>query len=326
MTTKQKLLKIFEENRGKSLSGAKLAEQLQVSRNAIWKNVNSLIAEGYTISAVTNKGYCFSATDNDKISVAGLTPFLIDSKLATKITVHDTIDSTNTAAKKQAIDENNFGKIIIANEQIAGRGRLGRSFHSPANSGIYLSIILAPDRLKFSSPTFITIYAALAVCLTIEKLTGKTPQLKWVNDVFLNGKKICGILTESMLDFENGTVQWFVLGIGINVELGNVPAELTDVIGAIFEAEKATITRNQIAAELINQLLSLNEHISEPELIAQYRERLYMLGMQVDVVMPTYTYTATAIDITDAGHLLVEKTDGEQFELAFGEISVRPKK
>lgn len=337
MTTKKQVLSLFENKRGQNISGEHIAEQLGVSRNAVWKAVKELEKDGYRINAVTNKGYCFSP-DNDILSVEGILPFL--EKKHSQIIVHNTLESTNKTAKEMAISEAVHGTVIIANHQTAGKGRFGRPFFSPAGHGIYMSFILRPDALWLTTPTLITAFAAVAVCEAIEIVCKckNPPQIKWVNDIFLNGKKICGILTEAVTDFESSTIDWVVVGIGINFSTPNegVPEALNDIAGAIFSGDSPTTTRNHLIGEVMNRMMTVckcensqseDEQSEAPdherELLKKYKARLLMMGKKITVIESTQTYEAIAVDIDDIGRLVVKKNDGELAVLSSGEISVK---
>lgn len=330
MDTKERILSILEERRGQVVSGAEIGRSLEISRNAVWKAINQLKAEGHKIEPSSNKGYRLS-TDDDTLSLAGILPFLTSGSSinprqieAHQIEVRQTVSSTNTLAKEMAISGAPHGTTIIANEQTAGRGRYGRSFFSPAGHGIYMSLVLDPARMGFDEPAITTIYTAVAVCEAIESVCEIKPQIKWVNDLFLNGKKICGISAEAVMDLVTGsTVQWIVVGVGVNFIPHELPEELVPIVGALYEMRengKPNTTRNRLAAEIINRLMAADTD----DLIARYRERLFVLGKEV-LVEGNEPYTATVLDINERGHLYVQKKDGEVKTLTAGEISIRPR-
>jgi len=318
MTTKKSILSLLENNRRQHISGETMAQQLGISRNAVWKAIKDLEKEGHKIEAVTNKGYTLYS-NSDVLSVEGMLPFLTEN-MHGSIFVYDSLESTNKTAKEMAVAGATHGTVIIANGQTAGRGRYDRKFHSPANNGIYMSLILHPTLLWLNTPTLTTLFAAVCVCEAIETVTGKQPQIKWVNDIFLNGKKICGILTEAVTDFESGEIGWIVMGIGINVSSNEYPDEIKHIAGSIFDENEPTITRNQLAAKVINRIMSPH-YQSESELIEQYKNRLLMLNKTV-LVKAEPPYEAKAINIDNTGQLIVEKHSGELASLSSGEISI----
>jgi BirA family biotin operon repressor/biotin-[acetyl-CoA-carboxylase] ligase len=329
MTTKEKVLEFLEGNRGLYTSGTAIAGSLGVSRNAVWKAIGELGKLGYKIEASTNRGYRLTA-DSDVLSVRGMSPFLSSPELpnadaASRISVYDCVESTNIIAKEMAVAGAQHGTIVAAERQSGGKGRYGRPFSSPPG-GIYMSVVLRTDSLPFATPTLVTALAAVAVCEAVEVTTGKSPRIKWVNDVFLDGRKICGISAEAVTDFVSGLTQWIVVGIGVNFNtpLSAFPEEFREIAGSLFgDGDSPTITRNRLIAEIANRLLG-SEYDGE-SLIAAYKSRL-MLGCRVAVSSPQSreeSYTATAVDIDEIGRLIVRKDDGEESVLCSGEISLK---
>jgi len=316
MKTKDTILALLEEKRGQAISGEDIAQRLNISRNAVWKVINKLKEDGHQIEATSNKGYSLNK-NSDIISKVGI---MSNLHVDAEIDVHQKVESTNTIAKERAIAGAKHGTVIIAEEQSSGRGRHGRSFFSPAGHGIYMSLVLKPEEIGFDNPALITVYTAVAVCSAIEKVCNKYPQIKWVNDLFVNQKKICGISAEIVMDLESQTMQWIVVGIGINFTLpANLPKELVSIVGAVHEVPPNT-TRNQLVAEVLNKMLAPN--YKQQEIISEYRKRLFILGKKIRVEAAE-PYNAVAIDINEQGHLIVEDESGERKLLSAGEISVR---
>lgn len=322
MSTKKRVLAFLESNRGQAVSGENIAEQFGVSRNAVWKAIKKLEKDGYKIEATTNKGYCLCES-NDILSAQGILPFLEDKESADKIFVYSSLESTNKTAIEMAVSGAEHGTVVIAESQTAGRGRYGRKFFSPPVHGIYMSFILHSAKFWRGEPTIVTSFVAVAVCEAIEAISDKTPKIKWVNDIFLNGKKVCGILTEAVTDYESGNVGWVVVGIGINFSTRDFPEELKQSAGAIFSGENPTAKRNRLAAEVINLMMSYNSQTSYSEVLSKYKQRLMMLGERISVTGATAQYEATALDIDEIGRLIVKKDDGEVIALFAGEISIR---
>ena len=324
MSTKESVLALLESGRGQSLSGAVIARQLGVTRNAVWKAVKELEKEGYAIQAVPNKGYCL-CEENDILSVQGILPFLREKELAGKIFVYPSLESTNKTAKEMAIAGAGHGTVVIADSQTAGKGRYGRGFFAPPGRGVYMSLILKPLRRWLEVPTLVTAFAAVSVCRAIEAATGKQPQIKWVNDLYLAGKKICGILTQAVTDFESGGIQWIVVGVGVNLSIPEreFPPELRPIAGSIFPEGNPTAARNRLAAEIANNLLTLEGDDGRQAILTEYKKRLMMLGESVAVTTPRDSYQATAVDVDDTGRLIVRKKDGQTLALSAGEISIR---
>lgn len=325
MNTRKQILTLLEANRGQVISGTTIAQQLEISRNAVWKAVKELEKEGYKITAGTNRGYCLSES-NDILSVQGMLPHLAKDQNSETIFVYDKLESTNKTAKERALSGAAHGTVIIANQQASGKGRFDRVFHSPADSGIYLSIVIDPKELNFSSQTLITVFAALCVCEAIEAISDKSPQIKWVNDIFSEEEKVCGISTEASVDFESGSVSWLVIGIGVNFTTPDTafPQDSRNVVGSLFEKDPPT-NRNHLAAEIINRVLSPIQQASEAEMLDQYRQRMFLLGKEVVVSKGSEQFEALAFDIDKSGQLVIKTSDGKLQALSSGEISIRKK-
>ncbi len=279
MTSKEKVLEFLESNKDSYISGEAMAKAIGLSRNAIWKAINELRKAGYSIDAVSNKGYMLSQK-NDILSSAGIYSYLTNEAKSIFVNqedmlrIYDTTISTNRLAKEQAIAGAKHGTVILSKEQSEGRGRLDHSFFSP-NGGIYMSIIMTPNHLPFSDPKSITAFTGVSVCDAINELTGINPKIKPVNDLFVDGKKICGILVESGAEFETGHLQWIVIGIGINFDsdIMTFPEELREVVGSLFAPGQATITKNQLAATIISKLLAIDSCVPA-DIINEYNNRL----------------------------------------------------
>ena len=322
MNTKHFVLEVLEKNRDKSISGEYIGNCLNLSRNMIWRAIKDLRKEGYMIEAITNKGYRLAA-ENDIISAEGIKPFLISSDLANNIKVYNVIDSTNKEAKLQAINQAPHGTVIISNEQTHGQGRFGREFFSPSNSGLYMSVLLRPQNMNLINPTTITAYTALCVCEVLENLCNLNPSIKWVNDIFLDGKKISGILTEAMTDYESNSISIIVLGIGINIctKIEDFPKEIQSIAGSLYPDGDVAITRNSLAAEIINRIL-FTDTPPESFIFEQYKKRLFMLGRRITVIQGHEKYSAKALDINSHGHLIIQMPNGEIREILSGEIQI----
>lgn len=347
MSSKEKILQILESKKGITISGEDLAGSLKISRTAVWKAINELRKEGHCILAVTNKGYCLSS-ENDVISIQGIQHYLAALDSSDKIHLYKTLDSTNQTAKRMALDGAAPGTVVIAEEQLKGRGRMGRSFFSPADTGIYMSMILKPG-FDVSKAVLITTAAAVAVCLSIEKIAGVKCSIKWVNDIYIGDKKVCGILTEAVTDFESGHVENIILGIGINVSTSEktFPSELSRIAGSLIDSADPDIdplqsntiskgfTRNQLIAEIINQITKINGVLESRDFIKEYKARSNVLGQEINVLkggtledgkVPDLAPVATAVDIDHDGGLVIQYKDGTIETLNSGEISIRIKK
>jgi len=332
MTTRESVLKALEENKGFAVSGEELANSLNISRAAVWKAIQELRKEGYRIDAVTNRGYCL-ASDSDVLSAEGILPYVKRDSMEGRIHVFKSLESTNLTAKKMALEGAPAGTVVIAEEQTRGRGRLGRSFFSPSG-GIYLSLVLRPP-LKAAKSVLITTAASVAVCKAIEDATGISCRIKWVNDIYKGDKKICGILTEAVTDFETGNIDYIVLGIGINYKApqSGFPAELSGIAGSLYEGTPGA-GRNRLIAEIINQILEIDETLFTKDFIREYKNRSFILGKDILVINaaasneepnPAEGIPATAVDIDEEGGLVIRYPDGRLETLKSGEVSIRTK-
>lgn len=319
MSLKQQLLAELERHRGEDISGQTLAGQLGVSRNAVWKAVNSLRADGFDIISATNRGYRLSE-NSDVLSEAGIRSLLPEKYAGLPLFISSETDSTNNEAKRLLASGHNGPALVASGSQTAGRGRHGRAFYSPDGTGVYMSLIIQPEA-SLADMVPATTMAAVAVCQAVEELAGLEPQIKWVNDVFLDGKKICGILTEAAADMETFQAQSLIIGIGINVRTEDFPEELLSVATSLFPG---SVTRNHIIAKTASRLLDLTSGLHDRSYMRLYRDRSMVLGKGVTYVKNGETYTATALSIDDDGGLLVRRTDGAEELLQSGEISVRP--
>ncbi len=323
--TKESVLKYLEKNTGTFSSGEKIASELGLSRNSVWKAIESLRRDGYRIEAASRRGYSLSA-ESDILSISGISSFLSDNINADLIKIYDSLESTNKTAKSEASFDAPHGSVVIAKSQSSGSGRRNRSFYSP-EGGIYMSVILNPDSLPFTNTALITAYTAVCICEAIEKLINVTPSIKWVNDIYIGSKKICGILTESASDFETGRIQWIVVGIGINfsVEINDFPRDIRSRAGSLFIPGEETISKNHLIAEILNRLFSQNGHTKNPasSILKKYRSHLNMLGEEITVINPDGSqYSAIAHDIDENGKLIIILNDNTKKTLSSEEISI----
>lgn len=223
-----------------------------------------------------------------------------------------------------ALESAEQGSAVLAEEQSAGRGRLGRSFFSPRGNGLYMSVILRP-KADVSNAVLITTAAAVGVCRAIDTVTGRHPQIKWVNDLYLNEKKICGILTEAVTNFETGVIESVVVGIGINFKgsQSTLPEELRHKAGFLYTDEPPATTRNHLAAEIINQLCILCDTLELRSFLPEYRMRSMIIGEQIRFLRNQVWSEALAVDIDDNGGLIIALSDNKRETLSSGEVSVR---
>ena len=323
MTTKEKLLALLEDSKGTFFSGEEIARTLQVSRAAVWKAVNALREDGYTIDAATNKGYRLSP-DSDILSPQGIRRFLKPEYRDLDLTVLPTAPSTNALVREKANQARPEGCIIIACEQTDGRGRYGRQFFSPVDSGVYLSLLLRPTAYSPQQATCLTAAAAAAMCQAIEAVTGQQPGIKWVNDIFLHGKKVCGILTEAAVGLETGTLNYMVLGAGVNLypPAEGFPEEIQPIAGSVLE-RSCPEAKNRLVGEFLNRFWDFYSHPECRAYLEDYRARSLAIGRNVTVLSAGKTVSAYAYGIDDDFRLLVRYENGDTEALSYGEIRIQ---
>lgn len=316
--------RVLELLRGREepLSGEEMAARLQVSRNSVWKAVQKLRSEGYSIQAGTNSGYQLVA-ESGVFSPANIARRLTGPACCADIRILEEVTSTNTAAKELAEQGSSEGTVVIAQRQTAGKGRLGRSFTSPAGTGLYMSILLRPH-FSAEDSLSITTAAAVAVAEAVEAVTGKNAMIKWVNDVYLDGYKICGILTEASIDFETGGLRYAVLGIGVNVQVpdGGFPEEVRDIAGALYEKDAPPETRTALAAEIVNRFFAFYQSLTDRPYLPEYRRRSLLTGRKVTLVSGNARQTGTVQGVDDEARLLVRLESGEETTFSAGEVTV----
>ena len=326
MSVKESVLNALEQNRGKYVSGEKLSEDLDVSRAAVWKAIKTLRGEGYRIEAVTNRGY-FLAEEDEGTGEEDIRRYLPSRYKGNDIHVYDLVDSTNMKAREMT---QSHGVLVFSRQQTAGRGRLGRSFFSPKN-GLYMSLIIRPG-FDLSRSLLVTIAAASAVAEAIDSVCaqGEETRIKWVNDIYIGDKKVCGILTEGITDFESGNIESLIIGIGINTRTEDFPDDLKDIAGAV----EGEWSRPKLIAEIMTRVLDYTEKIDEGSFMESYRKKDMLTGRQVRVFKGAYRrdpgkeiggVSATACGIDDGGGLMVVYEDGSEETLTTGEVTVRAK-
>lgn len=326
MSVKKQVLATFENNKGIYLSGAEIAEQLSVSRNAVWKAVKSLQDEGYCINAITNKGYCL-AENTDILSAQSIGNYLSPEFGHYQIQVHKVTTSTFNILRQLAQEGAPEGVVAVAEEQTAGKGRMSRSFFSPTGTGVYMGILLRP-KIDATEALFITTSAAVAVAQAIEAVSNSKAKIKWVNDIFVNNKKVCGILTEASFDLESQNLDYAILGIGINVKqpVGGFPPEIQAVATAILEEHEVNnAVRSQLIAEVLKNFWRYYIGIKDRKFLKEYQERSFLVGTDVWVLETDKQRQAHVLGITDNCELQVQFADDNTIEnLATGEVSIKP--
>ena len=328
MSTKLRVLETLKDKSPAYISGQELADSLAISRNSVWKAIKKLQDDGYNIDAKASIGYRIVEAV-DTLSASVITDMV--SKPC-KVHVFDVIDSTNTYAK--GIEDVSTPTLIIANEQTKGRGRLGRSFYSPSEKGIYMTIAFEPD-FGIDKAMLITSLTAVAVCKAFEETIGIGPKIKWVNDIYLQGQKVCGILTEAESNFETGNISKIIVGIGINCFEQEFPEDIKDKATFIKNPVK-DFDRNQLIAAVTNKFFELVENFDKTKLLRDYKSRSMILGQPILIYGTNQSalpenggrgIKARAIDIDENGGLVVEYLEGvmsRQMEtITSGEVTIR---
>ena len=312
--TKQALLQALSGAEGRYISGEQLAQTLGVSRAAIHKAAAALTTQGYTLEAAPRRGYRLLGGD----------PFCADAvgEYPAPVYVHERLDSSNQTAKRLALAGAPHGTLVLAGQQSAGRGRMGRRFESPAGKGIYLSLVLRAP-VPASEALGVTVGAAVAVARAVQKLCGIELGIKWVNDLYYQGKKVCGILTEAGTSVESGLLEWLVVGIGLNLTTtpADWPEELARTAGSLFPGGPAPVGRAALAGAIARELLALCPGF---DCLDEYRARCFVPGHWVTVCAETETYAAKALAIDEEGRLVIQRENGRQEALRCGEVTTRP--
>lgn len=261
------------------------------------------------------------AEAGDAVSEAGIAHWLTTRDFGREVEVHPVIDSTNTRAKALAAQGAVHGTLVCARSQTGGRGRFGRKFHSPDANGIYMSLILRPD-LPAEKAVMLTSMTAVAAARAIERLADVQVQIKWVNDLYIAGKKVCGILCESGVDFERGRLEYAVVGIGVNTARAEFPDEIRDIATSVGNVCGKDISKNRLIAEICNCMEEMYDQLEDGSFMEESRRRSNVIGRNVVVLRGDERIPAKAIDIDDEGSLVVETSEGV-VHVHSGEVSVR---
>ena len=325
MTTRDEVLHILQSSGDEYVSGQELARRVNRSRNAVWRAVKSLEREGYGFSAVTNRGYRL-VKKPDGLNLGELKKRLPPQCGDLKIHLYKSVASTNTLLKAMAEEGAPEGTLLMAEEQTAGRGRMNRKFYSPAGTGVYMSLLLRP-RLTPEKSLYITTAAAVAAAEAIEGVTRRPTGIKWVNDVYMDGKKVCGILTEASFNMESKRLAYVVVGWGMNMREpeGGFPPELQPIVTAVFgRGDFCVERRDDIVAETMGRFWNFYVRLEEKNFLEGYRKRSLLCGRAVDVISATGRRPARAMEIDDEFRLHVVYPDGSDEYLQSGEVSVKP--
>lgn len=318
---KTELLTVLRES-GDYVSGQALCEKFGVSRTAVWKEINRLKEAGYEIASVPNRGYKLIATP-DVLSAEELKSLRHTEWAGQEILYFPVIDSTNIKAKQLAEEGYPSGTLVVAEQQDAGRGRRGRSWESPRGSGIFMTLMLKPE-INPNNASMLTLVAALAVSAAITKCTGRPAGIKWPNDIVMNGKKICGILTEMSAQFDY--VNHIVIGIGINVHNESFPEEISHMATSLYRETGEHFKRAVLIEEILEQFEHYYGIFLQTEdlqgLVKEYDAHLVNRNQAVKVLDPKEPFEGKAMGITSRGELIVDTWESRKLVSA-GEVSVR---
>lgn len=319
---KEEILRLLRSADG-YISGQELCNRFGVSRTAVWKAINQLKEAGYEIEAQQNKGYRLMAAP-DLMTEAEIKSLMHTDWVAKEVLYFDTIDSTNTKAQELAEKGYPSGTLVVADKQESGKGRRGRSWVSPSGIGIFMTLMIKPD-INPNNASMLTLVAALAVAKAITSVTGEEAMIKWPNDIVVNGKKVCGILTEMNAQFDY--INHIVVGIGINVHNESFPEEISQMASSLMiEAGGKRFHRAQIIAETMSYFEQYYDTFLKTQdlsaLVREYDELLVNMNKAVRVLDPKEPFDGKAMGITPKGELIVDTWESRKL-VSSGEVSVR---
>lgn len=319
---KEEILRLLRSADG-YISGQELCNRFGVSRTAVWKAINQLKEAGYEIEAQQNKGYKLMAAP-DLMTEAEIKSLVHTDWVAKEVLYFDTIDSTNTKAQELAEKGYPSGTLVVADKQESGKGRRGRSWVSPSGTGIFMTLMIKPD-INPNNASMLTLVAALAVAKAITSVTGEEALIKWPNDIVINGKKVCGILTEMNAQFDY--INHIVVGIGINVHNESFPEEISQMASSLMiEAGGKRFHRAQIIAETMSYFEQYYDTFLKTQdlsaLVREYDELLVNRNKSVRVLDPKEPFDGKAMGITPKGELIVDTWESRKL-VSSGEVSVR---
>lgn len=319
---KEEILRLLRSADG-YISGQELCNRFGVSRTAVWKAINQLKEAGYEIEAQQNKGYRLMAAP-DLMTEAEIKSLMHTDWVAREVLYFDTIDSTNTKAQELAEKGYQSGTLVVADKQESGKGRRGRSWVSPSGTGIFMTLMIKPD-INPNNASMLTLVAALAVAKAITSVTGEEALIKWPNDIVVNGKKVCGILTEMNAQFDY--INHIVVGIGINVHNESFPEEISQMASSLMiEADGKRFHRAQIIAETMAYFEQYYDTFLKTQdlsaLVREYDELLVNRNKSVRVLDPKEPFDGKAMGITPKGELIVDTWESRKL-VSSGEVSVR---
>lgn len=319
---KRKILNILKNSDEEYISGERISEELGITRAGIWKHIKGIREAGYEIESISNRGYKL-INSPDIITYEEIESLLSTKYIGRSFIHYDTTDSTNIQCRKECTNNLVEGLVVVAEEQTSGKGRLGRSWVSPKSTGIWMSVALTPAIAPVLAPRT-TLIGAAAVYKALEAM-GIESGIKWPNDIVIDGKKICGILTEMNAEIER--VNYVVMGIGINVNMKEFPKELSEKATSLRNQLNRKVDRKLLIAEILNNLEVFYEEFKTngniENVIDICRKGSVILNKEVRVINGSREVICTAIDIDDDGELVVRHEDGTIHKVLSGEVSVR---
>lgn len=321
---KQIILTMLRKTDG-YLSGQEICEKLNVSRTTVWKVIKQLQEQGYEIEGIKNRGYRLLSAP-DILTAEEIKSQMGTGSLAKQVLYFETTDSTNIQARQYAENDNSDGLLVVADEQTKGRGRRGRNWSSLPGENIFMSLLLKP-RISPKSASMLTLIAALAVAAAVKENTGLEAWIKWPNDIVVNRKKVCGILTE--MSSEMDYIHYVIIGIGINVNTAAFPEEIAEMATSLFleSEQEQRFSRSQLICSVMAQMEIYYKKFLETGNLSlvreEYNRRLAGLGNQVKILGDGTELIGISRGITDMGQLIVECSDGSKREVLSGEVSVR---
>lgn len=314
---KKTILDILHDHKNNFVSGETMSKDLHISRVAISKHIKKLREEGYEIFSQTNKGYCLS-DNNDVLSKSFLCQNL--HKFYHEVNVVDIVSSTNDVLKQKANDLQE-GFVLVADTQTSGKGRNGRSFYSPKQKGIYVSIFLKPD-ISIQQSQKITACVSVAIYQAIKKNYHIDSKIKWVNDIYIEDKKVSGILCEASLELNTASMEYMVVGIGMNVHAMKLPNELKDIAASIEDFTAKKVDRNQLICDTLNYFYEYYHNIEQNSFLSIYKEQSYVIFKDIVVYEKNQSYQAHVINIDENANLIIQREDKQIVKLSSGEVSI----
>ncbi len=319
---KNEILRLMKES-GTYISGQRLCDEFKVSRTSIWKMMEQLKREGYAIEAVRNRGYRLISSP-DVLSEAEISSLLNTEWAGKKIVYFSEMDSTNNRAKEFGEKDGAHGTLVAADSQRAGKGRRGRAWSSPPGESIYMTLLLRPQLAPDKAP-MLTLVMGLSVAEAIQKMTGIKAEIKWPNDIVVNEKKVCGILTEMATEMEY--INYVAIGVGINVNQQRFPEDIARTASSLYKETGKTYRRSELIAAVLERFEENYAVFLQAGDLSGLKEAydavLVNCGREVNVLEPGNEYRAFAEGINEYGELIVKLPGGQEKQIFAGEVSVR---